>query len=165
MSRVSKILTNIICVPHTTTWGSATLSENSCSIVTQPEIVPVSGKDYKLVSPFVCRINDLEFVVFEGFVFDGASIPRIAWSLLGLAPVGPHLAAACIHDLLYESRGLIPEHKGSVKLNGERVRVRFTRKQSDEIFRDILKVSCLSSFRVDAMYRAVRWFGAKAWNT
>lgn len=127
--------------------------------------MPVSEKEYLLNEHFIIRINDLEFVIFKGFVFDGASIPRFAWSIIGLAPVGPHLAAACLHDFLYENRGHIPEDKGSVKFNDKLTKLVFTRKQTDELFRDVLRVSCLSSFRVWAMYNAVRVFGQKAWNT
>jgi hypothetical protein len=141
------------------------MSKSVCDIISQPEIVPVNSSEYLLSEHFICRIHDLEFVIFKGFVFDGASIPRWTWSLLGLGPVGPHLAAACLHDFLYENRGQIPEHRGSVKQDDKLVKMVFSRKEADDLFKEILKLSCLSSFRVWAMYRAVRIFGQKAWDT
>lgn len=42
-----------------------------------------------------------------GFVFDGATIPRIAWSIVGLTPFGAHNGATVIHDYLYYKEGEI----------------------------------------------------------
>jgi hypothetical protein len=44
-------------------------------------------------------------IITKGFLFDGASIPRLAWTLLGLAPHGIMDLPALPHDAGYELRG------------------------------------------------------------
>ena len=40
-----------------------------------------------------------------GFIFDGASIPRFAWSVLGVTPYDPKvIAAAVVHDWMYNAK-------------------------------------------------------------
>jgi hypothetical protein len=74
-------------------------------------------KDLNLPSPHVYAISDSEVYLLDdytvdtiigritvkrGFIFDGASIPKFAWSILGENPFsGKIMAAAIIHDILY----------------------------------------------------------------
>ncbi len=40
----------------------------------------------------------------KGFKFDGSSIPRIVWTLLGESPMrGPHVHASVVHDYVYRT--------------------------------------------------------------
>ena len=48
----------------------------------------------------------VSYVVPEGFVSDGASIPRLLWTLLGHPWAEPHGRAAVLHDWLYAT-GLV----------------------------------------------------------
>ena len=47
-------------------------------------------------------------VIHAGFLFDGASIPRIFWTMLGLTPHGVMDGPALIHDFLYHYQGRLP---------------------------------------------------------
>jgi hypothetical protein len=78
-----------------------------------------------------------------GFETDFASIPKLFWSIL--PPNGKYTGAAVIHDFLYHHH-------------------RYTRKRSDQIFREAMKVLGVNWLTRGIMYQAVRWFGAKAWN-
>ena len=43
----------------------------------------------------------ISFFIERGFEYDGASIPRLFWSLLGLTPGGKMTIPALVHDLQY----------------------------------------------------------------
>lgn len=45
-----------------------------------------------------------------GYTWDGATVPRIAWSIVGLTPFGAHDAASLKHDWLYGFEGQIPDY-------------------------------------------------------
>ncbi len=77
-----------------------------------------------------------------GFETDFASVPRLFWSII--PPDGRHTQAAVLHDYLY--------HKHI-----------YSRKKSDKIFLEAMKVLRVSWWRRHVMYRAVRMFGGKAW--
>lgn len=79
-------------------------------------------------------------VVPKGTVTDGASIPRVFWSIL--SPFGEYFKAALPHDHLYS-----PDNKT------------FTRKQADEILLEGMIVLGVNPVKRFAIYRAVRWFG------
>jgi len=81
-----------------------------------------------------------------GFITDGASVPRVFWSLF--SPTGSYLKAAVIHDYLY-------------------VNQLFSRKTTDAIFLEAMKEVGEGVFGFLArqtVYRAVRLGGWIAWN-
>ena len=45
--------------------------------------------------------NGTPVVIPKGFIFDGASVPRLFWFLPGLSPVGILLIPGLIHDYAY----------------------------------------------------------------
>lgn len=61
------------------------------------------GDQYVTARPLVVEISRIKGVhhnllIPQGFRFDGASIPRVLWSLIG-SPFEPDLmTAACVHD-------------------------------------------------------------------
>jgi hypothetical protein len=77
-----------------------------------------------------------------GFTTDGASVPRVFWSLF--SPTGSYLKAAVIHDYLY-------------------VNQLFSRETTDLIFLEAMKESGVGFFTRRAVYRAVRLGGWIAW--
>lgn len=79
----------------------------------------------------------------EGFVTDGASIPRIFWSILG--PFGSYLKAAVIHDYLYSANNTT-----------------FTRKQADLIFKEAMFNDGVPWYKRDPIYMAVRVGGRRS---
>ena len=80
----------------------------------------------------------------KGFICDGASIPKIFWSLIG-GPLGPYAPAAVVHDFLY------------------RFQTR-TRAESDRIFLEAMKVLKVSWWRRRTMWLAVRSWAWIPWN-
>jgi hypothetical protein len=78
-----------------------------------------------------------------GFVTDGASIPKMFWSVLG--PFGDYFEAAVIHDYLYSAANM-----------------KFTRLEADLIFKEAMYNIGVPWFRRDTIYRAVRMFGRRA---
>jgi len=79
-------------------------------------------------------------VVPKGTVTDGASIPRVFWSIL--SPFGEYFKAALPHDFLYSSNNKT-----------------LTRKQADDILREGMEVLGVHPAKRFVIYRAVRLFG------
>ena len=77
-----------------------------------------------------------------GFMTDFASVPRPLWALL--PRWGKYGNAAVIHDYCYWEQ-------------------RFTRKRSDDIFREAMQVLDVSKWQIFLMYYAVRLGGSLAW--
>lgn len=80
----------------------------------------------------------------KGFICDGASIPKIFWSVVG-NPLGKYAPAAVIHDFLY------------------RYQIR-SRKESDEIFYEAMQVLKVPFWKRWIMYHAVRTCAWRVWN-
>ena len=87
-----------------------------------------------------------EIIVKKGFDFDGASIPKWLWSIIGSPFTGNYVRAALFHDGLYACCTL-------------------DRKLSDEIFLDLMKEDGVGYFKRYSMYLAVRAFGSRAYNS
>lgn len=96
----------------------------------------------------VVRGRVYEIDVPENYTFDGASIPRFFWRVIG-GPWGPYRDAACIHDWLYS--------------DGREAYPGITRDTADAIFLAILKETGISRWKAKAMYRAVRIGGGRPW--
>ena len=103
-----------------------------------------------------------------GYRYDGASVPRKAWTLSGLTPDGLIRGAATIHDFIYDHRGDMP--LGSCEwAAGDRWAVapdvNFTRKEADKLFLQIMRESGVPERKCIMAYAAVRAFGWTFWNT
>jgi hypothetical protein len=84
--------------------------------------------------------NSIEVPI--GFMTDFASVPRIFWFFL--PPWGKYGNAAVIHDYCYWKQD-------------------FSRKRSDDLFREAMLVLQVSKLKIFLMYTAVRLFGYLAW--
>lgn len=116
------------------------------SSFTSPLIVKhLNGKDWEVMQEFTYKVSNstVMITVPVGYITDFASIPRFAWPIIG-HPAGKHGKAAVIHDYLYSTK-------------------QFSRKRSDRIFCEAMKVLKVSNFKRQTMYYAVRWFGRAAW--
>ena len=82
--------------------------------------------------------------VKKGFDFDGASIPKLLWSIYGSPLNGNYVVASLIHDGLYASQ-------------------KVSKSISDRIFLDIMKQSNVGYIKRTSMYLAVKMFGGKDW--
>ena len=119
------------------------------SSFTQPLIVVhLDGKRWKLQQGFsycVGKENSDEIIKIEkGFITDFASIPRLFWTIIG-HPTGVYGKAAVVHDYLYATQIM-------------------TRRRSDAIFLEAMKVLKVSWWRRRTMWFAVRAWAWTAWN-
>lgn len=60
---------------------------------------------------FMYKNVSYELTIPAGYIWDGATIPRIGWTIVGLTPFGIHDEATLIHDYLYEFEGEFDEIK------------------------------------------------------
>lgn len=111
----------------------------------QKRVRPEGGLDtMTLADDLTAYWNGQRIRVGAGYSTDGASIPRIAWRLVG-NPWEEYLAAAIVHDVLYET-----EH--------------FERELADRCFVDLMEWLGVAAWRRGLMYRAVRIGGGPTWN-
>lgn len=108
----------------------------------------VLKKDYwRLYKPLSYDIgykgSDRKVVVPAGYLTDGASVPRLFWTVV--SPQGRHGAAAIIHDYLCEY----------LTIYDRSVPSSITRKEADEIFKEALVNTGISRPLVYAMFGAV----------
>lgn len=88
------------------------------------QMAPAEGDKMRLLSDFVCEIDGVKFTVPKGFVWDGASLPRAAWTLHGHPYDKEHLAPGLWHDAAYS--GLFAE-QGVDKIYADAVYFRWLR--------------------------------------
>lgn len=148
------------------------IKQLSCE-VQQPNITPVSSGRYRLEELYFYEweYNDREYrlSIPKGYIYDGASIPRWAWSILGIGRDGLHRAASLVHDYLYYYDGKMPVGSLSVKEKDNWTPVLwprpFTRKQADKMFCRILRETepPVKPWKRKVMFWAVRLFGWQYW--
>ena len=127
------------------------LSYNRCAVQYN-----VQQKTWRLVNNHSYKCNGSTLTAKAGYTFDLASIPRFFWRLI--APYELSLVAPLFHDLLYEYQGKLPD-----KTYVKPYKI-YTRKETDRLFLDIMKLKGVSYWRRNLAYFAVRLFGWKAWN-
>jgi len=136
----------------------------------QPVNVPISDRRYQLVAPYFYewehKNKTYRLEVPAGFVYDGASVPRIVWTISGLRPDGLIRAAATVHDFMYHHKGCLPF--GSVRLlenpySQQVMDMAWSRKQADKLFARMMREAGVSKYRRRLAYLAVRAFGRIWW--
>lgn len=133
-----------------------------------PWIVPLRATKrlYRTVMPFVYEWQDergrYQLRIPKGFQYDGASVPRLLWSLTGLLPDGLIRSAALVHDVFYRFDGCPPLGWLYEYMAGEWYEAKrgFDRAYVDRLFRDIGKAD--GEKRAGWAYRGVR-IGARRW--
>ena len=93
----------------------------------------------------LCGVK-LEIDVPKGFICDGASIPRIFWSLVGHPLSGGPLRAAIIHDALCVQSS-----------------TRAERRFADTVFYWVLEQCCVPYWRSLVLFLAVRAYATFVW--
>lgn len=112
---------------------------------------PVNNTHMRLTRELVLPITSMSAITHgicipPGYVFDGASIPRFAWSVIG-APFEPDfLMAACVHDWYCEHAKCYHE-----------------RMIGDAVFFLLLSRAGVPYWRRACMYAAVRAYGWLRW--
>lgn len=106
---------------------------------------------YRLAAPWRtdCKgvLADAQLTVDQGFVTDGASIPRFLWRVCGTPMDVPRIYAAIVHDWLYTAG-----HHGS-----------YTRADADRIYRDYQIALGISRLKAYTEYYALRVFAGGHW--
>jgi len=110
------------------------------------ELKKVSPSEYTLLGDFsfIDTKSGREVKVRKGYVTDGASIPRILWSLVGSPFTGKYTASAIVHDALYSSHLL-------------------TKESADKLLLGMLKVEKVAPIKSKLMYLGVKYFGHTHW--
>lgn len=85
----------------------------------------------------------------DGFITDGATIPRALWTFI--PPLGKHGQAAVVHDYLREKGNVKIIEDGLLRYHGS-----LTAKEADIVFLEALKVLGVSWIKRTLMYLAVR---------
>ena len=107
--------------------------------------VKVIGKQaFEVTAPLVYENDYVIIQVNPKFDFDGASIPRALWSIVGSPMTDGYQRAGCLHDALYASEY-------------------FDRKMCDELFLEAMISDGVSEAKAKMMYYAVRSFGWLVW--
>jgi len=105
------------------------------------------------------------YIIPAGFIFDGASIPRLFWNILN--PTGYLFIAGLLHDFVYKYRFLYT-YSTIESLDGmERrvIREFYSQKEADKKFEDLADKICMgASFFTAVAYKSLRMFGSTAWN-
>ncbi len=122
----------------------------------QPDIRPIEDGKYRLKATYALGYRDVVFKIRQGFIHDGASVPRLVWTISGLRPDGLLRAAALIHDALYQNCGQLP--LGWMLPNRP-----FTRAESDTAFREIMKLAGVGWWKRKVAYAGVRAGGWASW--
>lgn len=96
---------------------------------------------------------------------DGASVPRLVWTLTGLIPTGLISAAALVHDWLYLHEGRPPFYYQADPISDawKPVQRVFARSEADSLFHRIMREAGVSAIRSRIAYLGVRAGGWVAW--
>ena len=139
--------------------------------INHPNNEPIAYRLYKLEDDYSIDIkinNDIYTIVtHKGFLYDGASVPRFAWTISGLTPDGLLRAAALVHDVFYVHKGVLDLKTKDVTVykNGQLSTLTLTRKESDQLFKAILIKSHVTKFKANLAYHSVRIGGYYKWKT
>lgn len=127
-------------------------------IVNQPSVSPCisGGRNYKLDNEVKFTWGDEQITILRGYIFDGASVPRILHWFIG--PMDPRVvASALIHDAIYTNPDLVGV--GVYMKGGVQVDRIFTKKEADLFFKAANKANNMDAVRTTLAYWAVRMFG------
>jgi len=105
-----------------------------------------AGNTITLKRAFTVQWRGRKLRVPKNFESDGASIPRLLWRLVSPCIHQSTIRASIAHDFLYRTT---PEG--------------WTRKEADQLFRDLCKRDGLADFRATIAYLGLQLFGWWSW--
>lgn len=97
-----------------------------------------------LLEDFFYENDKIKVTAKAGFVFDGASIPKFFWRVVGHPFSYKLLRSAVIHDIIYATEY-------------------FSRSYCDDLFEEMLDYAGVSEIVEHSMYFAVRVGGGDVW--
>lgn len=133
--------------------------------------LPVSKRGerrrYELMEDWTCDLlgRGFTFIIPAGFIFDGASIPRLFWNML--SPSGYLFLAGLLHDFIYKYRfayvySIIDSLDGG---EPRTIKAWFTQKEADKKFEALADKICMGAkFFTAVAYKSLRAFGFITWN-
>lgn len=131
-------------------------------MITQPVNTPLYGRKYKLAERYVYEWADEEgvlnrIIVPEGFINDGASIPRIFWTVFGLTPDGIIRAAALIHDFILVNKGRLKSaHQKFIMGQWIPANQLMTKKTADRLFYNLAIEGGVKKWKSKIAYLTLR---------
>ena len=105
----------------------------------------INSDTYMLRDELSFENSKYKVTIKPGLLTDGASIPKVFWSIIGCPLNGKYVGSALIHDGLYASHVLSKE-------------------ESDLLFLDMMKHNKVSLWRRKLMYWAVKFGGKSSYN-
>jgi hypothetical protein len=98
-------------------------------------------------------------------VWDGASVPRFGWTIIGITPGGLADGPSLAHDILYRAEGGRREDKlaGCTLTDSHGLRIIVDREEADWLFRELCRFAGMKKARAVAAYGIVRAFGNTFW--
>jgi hypothetical protein len=109
-----------------------------------PHVHPVSNDQYQLDHDYRATAAGWWIHIRAGFITDGASVPRLLWRVVGHPFQGRALAAAIVHDALYQVEAI-------------------PRAEADRVFYELLIANGVSRGKAWAMFAGVRIGGGFVW--
>lgn len=105
--------------------------------------------------------REFEFVIFNGYIWNGADIPRFFWRIIGSRTDNDFLIASMLHDYLLEFKVYILNEV----LKGE-IKPREYRRITSLIFRYIIKEQGTNTIKANVMAWCIdvfQMFNWRAW--
>ena len=129
-------------------------AEVAASSLPAPVLTYLGDDRWRLEQDYTYQDGDHRITVPAGFEFDLSSVPRAFWSVI--APFELSVTAPLLHDFLYRYAGQPPA--GAIEPPK-----RYTRKETDDLFRRVMEEEGVPAWRRQLAYSAVRLFGGRAW--
>ena len=104
----------------------------------------IDSNSWELIAPLIYENEKFKVTLLPGLKTDGASIPKVMWTLIGSPMMGRYVGPALIHDGLYASKLI-------------------TRREADDLFMDMMVESKVGWLKRHLIHKAVKWFGGAAW--
>lgn len=102
----------------------------------------ISKKELKVLIYDNQKFKQYHFKIRENYCFDGATIPRFFWRLIGPNTDNEFLIAALVHDVLCINHNFID----------------YDRELSSKVFKALLIASGVSEIKANIMYHAVNTY-------
>lgn len=142
---------------------------------------PLRAETLRLAQPWLVAVRHVVYWVPGGeWDFDGASIPRLFWRLVGPPLRGTYRRGALLHDACYkgicraypfdpaqdiarirrdldEFPALVPECMAG------RQPLPIEREEADDLLEILARWNGTPAWKAKTMRRGVRWFGGRAW--
>lgn len=122
-------------------------------------------KDHRLIQTVLYVDWFRSIRIPAGFVYDKSSVPRLLHSLISPADLSD--LAPLLHDYLYRTGGrgfpgtIVPDPV----VRAIETELPYSRRQTDELFHEVMTLQGVNLLRARLAYLAVRWFGFFAWRS